>query len=212
MIIPFLPSPLSQFEAPRGEPLQPTYRVARAVTHVLAPTELGLAVIVLTALHADGVAGLGWAALTAVFAPGLPLVYLLSGVRRGRYSDIHVRAREQRRPLLLFAVGSVGCALGLLWVFSAPRALIALILAMLAGLFVFGLVTLAWKISFHTGTAAGVTVVLALQFGPWAMMTTLLVALIGWSRVRLADHTVAQVSAGAGIGAVVAATVFAALT
>jgi membrane-associated phospholipid phosphatase len=89
--------------------------------------------------------------------------------------------------------------------------LVALVVALLSGLAAVGLVTLVRKISFHTATAAGVSVVLAVQFGPWALLSFLAVGLIGWSRVRLGDHTLAQVCAGAVVGGAVAAAVFSTL-
>jgi membrane-associated phospholipid phosphatase len=56
--------------------------------------------------------------------------------------------------------------------------------------------------------AAASAVVLVLVFGPALLATALVVAAVGWSRVRLRDHTVAQVLAGAAIGAVIAGVVF----
>ena len=46
----------------------------------------------------------------------------------------------------------------------------------------------------------------------WPLVATApLVAAVGWSRVALKDHTVAQVAVGALVGAAVAGGVFAAL-
>jgi membrane-associated phospholipid phosphatase len=185
--------------------------LARLVTDVLAPTNLVMSVIVVTSVATSGLAGLGWAALAAVFAGGLPLAYLVAGVRRGRHESIHVRVREQRRAVVCFGLVSVLAGVVVLWACSAPRVLVVLVVAMLAGLAAVGVITLVWKISFHTATAAGVSVVLAVQFGPWALLCAVVVALIGWSRVRLGDHTLAQVCAGAVVGAAAAAAVFGAL-
>jgi membrane-associated phospholipid phosphatase len=65
--------------------------------------------------------------------------------------------------------------------------------------------------SIHAAVAAGACVILALVFGPELLVTAALVGLVGWSRVRLGDHTWPQVLAGFAIGAVVAGGVFAAL-
>ena len=54
-------------------------------------------------------------------------------------------------------------------------------------------------------------VILMLVYG-WPLVATApLVAAVGWSRVALKDHTVAQVAVGALVGAAVAGGVFAAL-
>jgi membrane-associated phospholipid phosphatase len=66
-----------------------------------------------------------------------------------------------------------------------------------------------WKLSVHASVAAGSTVVLVLAFGPLLLATAVLAAAVGWSRVRLRDHTTWQVVAGTVIGAVVTSLVFA---
>jgi membrane-associated phospholipid phosphatase len=79
---------------------------------------------------------------------------------------------------------------------------------MVGGLVVSLLVTLRWKISLHTGVAAGSVAILALLFGPALLGLAVVVGLVGWARVRLCDHTAAQAAAGAALGAVVAAALF----
>jgi membrane-associated phospholipid phosphatase len=133
------------------------------------------------------------------------------GVRRGRLSDRHIGVREQRTGPLLFGLVSVLAGLTLLAVTGAPRELIALVVASFAGGVVATAVNRFWKSSIHTGVAAGAAVVLVLVFGPALLVTAVVVAAVGWSRVRLRDHTVAQVVVGAALGAVIAGTVFALL-
>jgi membrane-associated phospholipid phosphatase len=72
-------------------------------------------------------------------------------------------------------------------------------------------VTVVWKISIHCAVASGSVAILALTFGPLALCGYVLVALLGWSRVAVKDHTVAQVVAGAVLGAGAAALAYAAL-
>ncbi len=54
-------------------------------------------------------------------------------------------------------------------------------------------------------------VVLAPVFGPALLGLAPLVALSAWARVELEDHTLAQVVAGAAVGAAIAGVVFSAL-
>lgn len=187
--------------------------VAQAVTDVLSPLHLVVAVLLLVgAVSAhDPFRGAGWGLLAAVFIGGLPYAFLLHGVRRGRYTDRHVRVRQQRTGPLLFAGGCVITGLVLLALLGAPRQLLALVVAMLVGLAVTMAITLAWKVSVHTAVAAGTVVILTLVLGPELLVTWPAVALVGWSRVQLRDHTLAQVVAGAALGGVIAATVFTAL-
>jgi membrane-associated phospholipid phosphatase len=53
--------------------------------------------------------------------------------------------------------------------------------------------------------------VLALTYGPVVLPAYLLVALLGWSRVSMRDHTIAQVVGGSVLGAAAAALAYAAL-
>ncbi|MEU6072419.1 phosphatase PAP2 family protein [Micromonospora sp. NPDC047074] len=159
----------------------------------------------------DGAYGLAWGLLATLFVSGIPFAYIVGGVRRGRLTDHHVGAREQRRVPLLFGLGSVAAGLALLAVLGAPRPVLALAAAGLVGLVVAVAVSHWWKMSIHSAVAAGTVVVLVLTFGVGLLATAPLLALVGWSRVRLRDHTVPQVLAGAVLGALVATLVFAPL-
>ena len=95
-------------------------------------------------------------------------------------------------------------------VLGAPRPLIAVIAVMLVVLAGTAAVNQVWKMSAHTAVSHGACTVLVLLVGPApavgvAAVGVLVVALIGWSRVHLGAHTVAQVVAGAVTGAVLAA-------
>jgi len=110
--------------------------------------------------------GAGYAAVAIFFAAALPYAGLLVGVRRGRFADRHVRMRAQRPALLAFTLASVLTGLGALWALHAPRALFALMAAMVAGMAVTLLVSTAWKTSIHTSCVAGSVVSLALIVSP----------------------------------------------
>jgi hypothetical protein len=122
-----------------------------------------------------------------------------------------VGERSQRLVPLLVGFGSVAAGWVLLVVLGAPRELLAAVAAGGVGLVVAAAVNHFWKMSIHTAVAAGSCVILMLVFGTVLLVTAPLVALVGWSRVRLADHTLAQVVVGAAVGASVAGGVFSTL-
>ncbi|HEX5205704.1 MAG TPA: phosphoesterase PA-phosphatase [Actinoplanes sp.] len=155
--------------------------------------------------HAGSV---GWGLLAALFCAVIPYAMILRGVRRGRLSDRHIGERSQRTGPLLSGLGSVLAGLALLVAGGAPRELIALVVASFAGGAVATGINHFWKSSIHAGVAAGSAVVLVLVFGPALLVAGVAVVAVGWSRVQLRDHTVAQVVVGAVIGAVVAGVVF----
>jgi membrane-associated phospholipid phosphatase len=189
---------------------RPGYRLARAVTEILAPAPVAGGLLVLVAWHsaANPLDALRWAVLAVLFAAVVPMAYIVVGVRRRQLSDRHVRMRRERPLPLMIGVASVVVGVVLLIQAGAPRDLIALEAAMAVGLGSSLLVTLAWKISIHVAVVAGAIVILLLVLGPAAIALVPAIALVAWARVVLRDHTVGQTVAGGILGAAVAAIVF----
>lgn len=180
---------------------------ARIVTEVFAPAVWAATMPVVLALHAtapDWPAGLGWALLAVLFSAVVPYGIIWLGVRRGRLTDHHIGVREQRRGPLVGGLLSVAAGIAALVLLGAPRPLVAMVVVMFAVLLVVTAVNQVWKLSAHAAVAAGAVGVLVLVFGPALLAAFGLVALIGWSRVRLGDHTTAQVLAGTTAGVLVA--------
>lgn len=189
--------------------------MARIVTEAFAPAVLAAVMSLVVALHSTAPAvgaGLGWGLLAVLFCSAVPYVVIWWGVRRGRLTDHHIGVREQRRGPLAWAMVSVLAGLATLVGLGAPRQLVAMVVVMSAVLLVVSAVNQMWKLSAHAAVAAGSAAVLVVVFGPALLALAGLVALVGWSRVRLADHTPAQVLAGAVAGALVATPAFVLLT
>lgn len=189
---------------------KPGPRLAKVVTDCLAPANLVIVLLVLVAWHSatSTATRLAWGLGAALFAGGIPLAYLLRGAKQGRWQDHHVGERHKRPGVIVVILGSVLVGTVLMIATGAPRELVALLAAMIAGLLVTLSVTFFWKISVHAAVAAGTVVILALVFGPALNVLWAAAALVGWSRVALRDHTVAQVLAGSLSGASVAYGVF----
>ncbi len=206
---------------PTAHPTQPpaagaapaSLRVARALTEVFAPGNLVMAILLVVGAHAAASwwAGLGWGALAALFCGALPYAGMIYAARRGKLTDRHIRDRRQRLAPLALSICSVLVGAVVLVVGGAPRDLLALVAAMITALLVTTAITARWKISFHAGVAAGVVAVLTLVFGPLSLVGCPVVLAVALSRVRLRDHTPAQVAVGALVGALIATVVFAAL-
>ncbi|WP_406411296.1 hypothetical protein [Streptomyces sp. NBC_01614] len=163
---------------------------------------------VLLGWHADGFAGVGWGLSAAVFTAVLPTVFLRFGERRNYWGDRKVRRRQDRVVAAPGVLASVIVGTVLLFVLGAPSEVSALVAAMLAVLLALLVITFSWKVSVHSAVAAGAIAILVSVFGPWAGLLVPLVALIGWSRIRLRCHTPAQVAVGAIMGAAVGGVVF----
>ncbi|MEV7169362.1 hypothetical protein AB0O42_06645 [Streptomyces sp. NPDC089922] len=183
-------------------------RAARLVTDQLDPKTWIIADTVLVGWHTGGVSGIGWGLLGCLFAAVLPLAFIKYGIRRGRWTDRHVGPKRQRLVVMGFVSASVTTGILLLWTLGAPRAVLALIAAMLVTMAALLAVTPVWKISVHAAVSSGSVAMLAMAYGPWVLAAYLLVAAVGWSRVALRDHTPAQVLAGTAVGAAVASATF----
>ena len=176
--------------------------VARWCSDVGSPPVFTALTLAQGASHGQAGAGtvVAWSLGLSLLLAGVPLAYVLMLVQRGRVTDIHLPLRRERRgPIAVTLIAAVA-AIVVARELAAPRLLQQVLLAALLQTLLLGLITLWWQISFHTAAAAlfaGVAVVL---WGPSASPLLLLVALIGWARVELDRHTLAQVLAGSVVG------------
>ncbi len=183
---------------------------ARVLSEVFAPWVIVIALSGAVAWRAthEALPTVLWGLLIALTSSVLPMGVIVWGARRGRWDGHHVRDRKGRLvPFVTLIVLSALC-LGLLLAWEAPRMLVALDVAMLAALLVSGVITAWWKVSMHAAVAAGAVVILAAAYTAWLLPLLLVVASVCWSRVRLGDHTVAQVTVGTVLGIVVGGGVF----
>ncbi|MFF5438795.1 hypothetical protein [Streptomyces achromogenes] len=191
----------------------PTTRqdIARTISDRLHPKTWIVIVCLAVGWHVERWSGLGWSLVGVLFAAVIPILFIDHGIKKGRWGDRNVGAKRARLLVMAVILTSVLTCFTLMATLHAPRALIALVASMISTLAALALVTLAWKISVHQAVSAGAVIMLAQTYGPWALCGYALVAVVGWSRVELRDHTLAQVIAGTILGTILAAAVFAAL-
>ncbi len=183
-------------------------RFARLATEVLAPWVWVLTLSVAVAWDATGhrpLPTLCWGLLIAVTGSLIPMAVIVRGAKRGKWDGHHVTNRTGRRIPLLVAGASLGLGFVVLLAGGAPAPLVALAASMLASLVVAVAITFGakFKISLHAAVASAAVVVLALTYGPWALLLALPAAWVAWSRVALRDHTTPEVLAGLLMGVVV---------
>jgi hypothetical protein len=188
--------------------------LADVVGTVFHPGNVVLALMLHVAVRStDTVASaVMWWAIAALFLVAIPYTVLRLAVRRGTVDDRHVVRRDQRPALFVMAVTCVVIGLAVLWWRGAPRPLLALVIAMLAGLFAMLLVTLRYKASMHGAVSAGALAVLATQDWRLAVCLSPALLLVGWARRRSGRHTLAQVVVGVAVGSATAGTVYLALS
>ncbi|MET4592037.1 membrane-associated phospholipid phosphatase [Arthrobacter sp. 754] len=181
-------------------------RIARWLTEVFQPPVVVTLVLLISPAVQPGFPGtLGYGALAALFVCVLPLILLLLLVRLGKVTDHHVSNRKQRAPVLLMALASVAAGLVVLAAIDAPRSVVVMVLAIVAGIVVLAAVSPFWKISGHAAAISSSAIIAVLMLGPAWLPLVLLVPAVGWSRVVLRAHTLAQVVAGSLFGGLVMA-------
>lgn len=191
---------------PGPDTIRAKNRTARWLTEVFQPPVVVTLQLLISPVIERGFPGtLGYGALAALFVCVLPLFLLLGLVRLGKVTDHHVSNRHQRAPVLLMALASVVAGLGVLEAVAAPRSVVVMVLAIVAGIVVLAAVSPFWKISGHAAAVSSAAVISVLMLGPAWWPLLVLIPAVGWSRVVLRAHTLAQVVAGSLFGGLVMA-------
>lgn len=150
-----------------------------------------------------------WALTYIVLVCLLPVVYIIMMVKRGLITDIHMKVRQQRMRPFMVSIVCTAFAWLVLRLMGAPTVVPLFALFSLVQLVVLALITLAWQISIHAVSIAGVMVAALVLFGLLPGLLTLpLVVLVGAARLKLKRHTIAQVVVGTLVGIVVPMLLF----
>lgn len=185
-------------------------RQARLTSYILNPFLVSFVVIILLAVESTNSAGeaLKWAAISVAFSVLPIFAVVICMVRQKKLDGIFVNPRHQRNIIYTLAsmLAVIGC--GILWYFEAPELLAVTFTAGLVAIVVFMVINRFWKISLHTAfTAASVTLII-IVYGAIGAWTILLLPPTAWARIRLNQHSLAQVVAGVLISVGIVLLVF----
>ena len=122
------------------------------------------------------------------------VIYLM--FRMKKVGDLDVTDRSERKApfmvsILVYTLGTV-----IMFALNAPPIVSALMFCYTTNTLVTFLISLHWKISVHAVGVAGPFTVLVYFFGWLYSPLLLLIIPIGWSRIELNAHTLAQVVVG----------------
>jgi PAP2 superfamily. len=172
---------------------------------VSAPALLVIALPLTVGVATRGWAGFWWG-LFAAMCGGVPSALIYAGLRSKPFTDRRDGRRGLRSSLIWLIVALVIASITVLLVFGPPHTMVVTVAITLATVLFLGPITISWKISLHTAVAFASVVVLAKVWPavPVYAAGTAATALIGWSRVRLGDHTPAQAIYGALAGGFIA--------
>ena len=179
------------------------HKFARLISNVGSPPVVAF-LAVLVSVYAPTKTGLTWVSILFILiAVILPILYVVELVRRGKVTDFHLPAREERAgPFFVTLIAGIVGWLLVLWI-DSPHALKLVALVNVIQTAMLMLITTQWKISIHNTAITGLAILAIYLMGRVALPLIVCIPLIGWSRVYLKRHTLEQVIGGTILGAVV---------
>ena len=185
-----------------------TDKLARWISVFFDSSILSLPIFFALGWIESGIPGLLWAALTLLIVTGIPLAYLLVGRKRGWVSDLEMTRREERPRFILVSLGSDLLSLAILFFWNGPQLLRLIVLTYFFLAVIVFSISSFWKISMHMVGVSGFSTALVFVFGPPALFAFVSLPLVAWARLHRRKHDLAQLAAGALVGALVTALVF----
>ena len=157
---------------------------------------------------ADLSEGLKWATYIAPFLIFLPLLFFAITYKLGWVDDLDLTNRKDRPLYLVVFIFSLIAALVLLFFLHAPLKFIVYTLSGLLMTIATTIITLYWKISFHTAVTTSVVTAITILGGLRFSPLFILVPIIAWARVTLKKHTFWQVVGGFAVAFAITEAVF----
>lgn len=185
-------------------------QIAKLVSNILNPFLVSLVIILLLSFEStrSPLDALRWSAI--LVAISLVPVYsvMVYFSRTGRLGSHFIDVSKQRTKIYLLAgiCALVGCII--LIYLEAPLILLATFVAGLSATVIFMGINLWWKISLHAAFIAASITLLVILYGSLGIVAVMLLPLVAWARVELGHHSLAQVTIGAFLAALIVVVVF----
>ena len=187
-----------------------TLRFAKIISYIFDGSVLVLPVFLAICFYGkQNLAAIVPSFLTAIiFTALIPYMAILLLYKARKVSDLQIPKRKERLfPLLIINTCIVAGFFVLIYM-QPEKLLLSVYMIYLLGLPAISLITLFWKISFHASYITLFSIVYLIVFGKWAILTIPLIPLVGWSRIKLKRHTLAQVLGGIAVIGTISLTVF----
>jgi membrane-associated phospholipid phosphatase len=175
-----------------------TNKLARIISTICVPPSFTIIVFTLFAFILEKESPKKVITILVAFLFGFTSQIILFVVlrRRGKIADLDATVKEERNTPFLISVGFYLIGISILIIFHVNIISIAFWFCYISNTLVTILINKHWKISAHAMGATGPLAALTYVFGPIALLFTIIVFLVGWSRIKLKVHNFAQVMAG----------------
>jgi hypothetical protein len=183
-------------------------RLARWISILFDSSVLSLPVFLTFGWLESDTAGLVWAILIFIIVTGIPLAYLMIGIKRGWVSDMELTERSERPRFILISLYSDVLALLILRLLHGPHLLSVIVLTYFCLAITMLTISSYWKISLHMAGVGGFATALLYVFGTPAAWAFVSLPLVAWARLHRRKHTPVQLATGAMAGVLVAILIF----
>ena len=179
-----------------------SHKIARIISTVFVPPSFTL--IFFTALsfslEKTFQKSLVMILVALIFGFFAPIILFLFMRKSGKLVDIDASVKEERTVPFLIAEIFYLIGLLILIFYKINIISIAFWFCYISNTLIIIFINKYWKISVHAMGAAGPAAAFTLLFGWIGLFMFIVVALVGWSRIKLKCHSVSQVMAGALFG------------
>ena len=173
-------------------------KIARIISTLFVPPSFTIIVFTLFAftLETESLKTVIAILVTFLFGFAAPIILFVVLRKRKKLVDLDASIKEERTTPFLISVGFYLIGLVILIFFNVHIISIAFWFCYISNTLVTILINKHWKISAHAMGAAGPLAAVTFTFGSIAFLFSIIVLLVGWSRIQLKVHTPAQVAAG----------------
>jgi hypothetical protein len=183
-------------------------RLARWISILFDSSVLSIPVFLAFGWIEAGTPGVGWAILILAIVTGIPLAYLVIGLKRGWVGDMEMTRRSERPRFILISLSSDVLALLILRLLHGPHLLTVIVLTYFCLAITMLTISSFWKISLHMAGVGGFSAALLYVFGAPVLWAFLSLPLVAWARLHRRKHTLAQLVGGAIAGILITVLVF----
>ena len=173
-------------------------KIARIISTLFVPPSFTIIVFTLFAftLETETLKTVVTILVAFLFGFAAPIILFVVLRKRKKIVDLDVSVKEERTTPFLISVGFYFMGLIILIFFNVNIISIAFWFCYISNTLVTILINKHWKISAHSMGAAGPLAAVTYTFGPITLIFFVIVLLVGWSRIQLKVHSLAQVVAG----------------
>jgi len=173
-------------------------KIARIISTVFVPPSFTLIVFTIFALVLESEFLKQLVTISTAFIFGFIAPIVLFVIIRKKKKLIDIDASEKDERTFPFIISTMFYSIGLiiLILYQVNIVSIAFWFCYISNTLITIFINKYWKISAHSMGASGPLAAMTYVFGPMALVFSLIVLMVGWSRIQLKVHNAAQVSAG----------------